>query len=55
MKKVTGLYTELHTFTLKQKEQYEKAKKRLESKGTITEIFANNGYAFEFKKFHKIM
>ncbi len=47
-KQVTGLNRTLYTFSLNEKEAFEKIMDR--NKGFATEIFINNGYAVEIKK-----
>ena len=49
-KEYTGLDTYTYTFTLDQKDEFEKAKEELAKTGTVTEIFINNGYGLEYKK-----
>lgn len=46
--KTIGLNTTLHKF--KTRKGWEKGVRRCAGKGEITEVFVNNGHAFEFKK-----
>lgn len=47
-KEMIGLNRYIYTF--KDKETMQKYYAKLKNKGTIQEIFINNGYGFEFKK-----
>lgn len=47
-KEIIGLNTFLYTFV--KKEDYEAYKERLATSGTITDVFVNNKFAFEYKK-----
>jgi len=54
MRTQTGLRTWLYSFKLTKREKAERAKNRLKHKGTVTEVFVNNGLAFEFTKHRTI-
>ena len=53
-KELIGLNTYLFTFDLDKKDLYLLNKEKLSKYGTITEVFINNGYAFEVKLFREI-
>lgn len=43
----------LYTFKLAEYGEFKKLKAELSNTGTITEVFINNGYAFEYKQLIK--
>ena len=50
-KELVGLNTYLYTFTLRERDKYRQYRSRLSKTGKVTEVFINNRYAFEYKKF----
>lgn len=54
MKQLVGLNTWLYTFQLSHYHIFQQMKERLESRGTITLVYVNNKWAFEFKPFKQI-
>ena len=54
LKELIGLNRHLYTFNLAEYGEFKKLKEVLSSTGTITEVFINNGYAFEHKQSIKV-
>lgn len=53
LKELIGLNRHLYTFNLAEYGEFKKLKAELSNTGTITEVFINNGYAFEYKQLIK--
>ena len=57
MLEVIGYHRFLFSYSLEQKDEYMEMKRKLEQEkiGDITEVYINNGYAFEIKLYNKVM
>jgi hypothetical protein len=52
-KELIGLNKWLYTFGINDHNMFVDFKNKLSSTGTITEVFINNGYAFEYRQLIK--
>ena len=57
MLEVIGYHRFLFSYSLEQKDEYMEMKRKLEQAniGDITEVYINNGYAFEIKLYNIVM
>lgn len=49
-RKLVGLNAYIYTFGRNDRDTYYRYMERLKKKGTVTEIFVNNKYGFEYRK-----